>query len=104
MRADWRDRAACKGMADPSFAVDDPFFPEPKRVKGAGRGTRTAVDHRSGVAVCRVCPVRDECFEDEGVLGSPVGAVFGVRAGMTAEQREAVRRSARRAAVRSDAS
>lgn len=87
--AGWRDRAACAGMADPSYATKDPFFPQPHGTKG-GR----VVDYDEGLAVCRRCPVRAECLADALAVesaprkGAPIR--YGLRGAVTPEVRQQI--------------
>ena len=73
---DWREVAACRGMAD------DTFFPDP--------GDTAAVNHAK--TVCAGCPVRRACLAEalaeEG--GRTKAYRFGVRGGKTHGQRYAM--------------
>lgn len=72
----WREEAACAGkplwLMFPSFKEDVP----------------------EAVAVCKKCRVRGECLdaalEEEGSAGAPYR--FGIRGGLTPEEREKVYR------------
>ncbi|MDX3587317.1 WhiB family transcriptional regulator [Streptomyces europaeiscabiei] len=70
---DWRDASACRDIND------DTFFPQP----GDTRGTEKAK------AICAGCPVRRTCLEtalaEEG--GRTKDNRFGVRGGLTHNQR-----------------
>lgn len=73
--SDWRALASCAGM-DPGL-----FFPR--------SGSRD--DAAQARAVCRSCPVRDECLED----ALDIGDKFGIRAGTSPGERRALRRARR---------
>ena len=45
--------------------------------------------------LCRACPVRQECLDDELALMRQGVASFGIRGGLMAEQRHAVIRAER---------
>jgi hypothetical protein len=76
MTSDWRARAACRDE-DPEL-----FFPT------ANTGPAWAVQVTAAKAVCRGCPVVEDCrsFAIEGLR-------FGVAGGMTEQERSAHRRS-----------
>jgi CRP-like cAMP-binding protein len=76
MTTDWRARAACRDV-DPEL-----FFPT------ARTGPAWAAQVTAAKAVCRGCPVIDQCrsFAFEGLR-------FGVAGGMTEQERSAHRRS-----------
>lgn len=69
---DWMERAACLGMDT------DVFYPDP--------GRRSA---QPALAICRECPVRQECMDH--ALSQP--EVFGVWGGATAPERRRMRRT-----------
>jgi len=69
----WREEAACRGM-DPAL-----FFPGPDE------------DPERALAVCRTCPVRDECLE----WAIAAHERYGIWGGTTEQER---RRLARRSA------
>ncbi len=74
---DWRDRAACTDV-DPAL-----FFPSPM-------GYRRAVILAPARAICRACPVQEQCLDD--VLRLPATAdSTGVVAGLTPREREELR-------------
>lgn len=77
----WLERAACRGMAP--VAVDGrqprhPFYP------GRGRHTEEAI----ALAICAGCPVRQECLDDALQYERGAWRLFGIRGGLTADQRE----------------
>jgi WhiB family redox-sensing transcriptional regulator len=76
-------RGACAGLADSSYADQDIFYPEPQR------GRPTGDPYEAARAVCAACSIRDICLQD--ALTEPVQ--WGYRAGMTPEQRQALRQS-----------
>ena len=73
----WRDKAACKGM-DPDIWYDG--------VKVRPGGVRV-----DPYKICKACPVIRECLKDsievEGIIA------YGIRGGMSAEDRRAIVRS-----------
>lgn len=78
-------RGACYGMADPTFATDDPFYEgdEDSTVKGK----RDPKDYTEAAKVCARCLLTAECLAD--ALTETVQ--WGYRAGMTGEQRQALK-------------
>lgn len=70
--ADWRDRAACRGL-DPNM-----FFPE--------RGDYVAVE--AAKAVCSSCPVAAECLQ----FAIEVGETEGIWGGKSGRQMKLYRR------------
>jgi WhiB family redox-sensing transcriptional regulator len=83
----WRDSAECRD-ADPTvFEPDDGGTPDDL----AWTHART---------ICRACPVRNLCLEDALAVESPGQLRFGMRGGLTPDEREQLnRRRTRRAAV-----
>lgn len=76
--APWMKRAACRGME----RGDELFFPE--------RGAST----REAKAVCRSCPVREDCLE----YALATGEKFGIWGGLGERERRRIR--GQRAAAR----
>lgn len=76
---DWKQHAACRGM-DASL-----FFPE--------RGDTAPV--RAAQAVCRTCPVAEECLSYAMALNEK----FGIWGGTSERQRRAMRRTGTRRVV-----
>jgi hypothetical protein len=76
MTSDWRTRAACRDE-DPEL-----FFP------AANTGPAWAAQVTAAKAICRGCPVVEQCraFAVEGLR-------YGVAGGMTEQERSALRRS-----------
>ena len=74
--ADWRTRAACRGMDT------DMFFPE--------RGDGAAVD--AAKAVCGACPVAADCLDEAINLPDGWGA-FGIWGGTSGRQRRILLRT-----------
>ncbi len=72
MTADWRTRAACRGMDT------DMFFPE--------RGDGAAVD--AAKAVCGTCPVAADCLNEAINLPDNWGT-YGIWGGTSGRQRRA---------------
>lgn len=72
----WRDEAACKGVGP------EPFFPP-----GDGVNYSMYAEARS---YCNVCPVIHECLEDALAMR---WRDEGFRAGLTARQRDEMRRA-----------
>lgn len=77
---DWRDKAACRGVATNTFFPDDDD------------------DAAEAVAICAACPVRELCLEfalatrqDDGVWGGLTGTE---RRRLRRRRREAARRAA----------
>jgi WhiB family redox-sensing transcriptional regulator len=70
---DWQDHAACQGRD-----VEDFYVP-----------SNRATDHARAKAICRTCPVADQCLEH--ALAS--GEEHGVWGGLTPHERDIVRRS-----------
>jgi WhiB family transcriptional regulator, redox-sensing transcriptional regulator len=71
----WRDRAACAAPGiDP-----ETFYPEPGRRGVVAKARR----------ICARCPVQAPCLEE--ALGMPGWLDEGVRAGLTAKDRSALR-------------
>lgn len=91
MRADWRSRAACANMADPTFAESDPFFPEGMR--GAGYGAKR---YATAKAICSTCHVQIECLTVALEAEAQIAPYrWGVWAGLNANERQELsRRSA----------
>jgi hypothetical protein len=90
--SDWAEDASCKGMADETFAADDPFFPEL-------RGHPSDRDaYAAGKAICGSCPVQPECLAD-AMANEPVLTRSGLRGGLTGAEREALHRKATRKPV-----
>ncbi len=73
---DWRDRAACL-HEDP-----DLFFP-------VGTTGPAIAQAEAAKAICRRCPVREECLE----FAMRTGQAFGIWGGLTEEERRALRRA-----------
>jgi WhiB family redox-sensing transcriptional regulator len=76
---DWRDVAICQGE-DP-----DLFFP----IGNASSGP-TLIQIDEAKAVCRRCPVRDQCL-DRALRADPVDGIWG---GTTEAERRSLRRAA----------
>lgn len=76
---EWRELAACKGKADESYAVGDPFFPN----GDAAKPGREAVD------TCAACPVHTLCLRDalDAERGLPAKSRYGYYGRTTPEQR-----------------
>lgn len=74
----WIKQAACRGMSTSVFFVEH----------GQGK------DVKHAIAICRRCPVREDCLE----YALANGERFGVWGGLTVNQREKVRDD-RRAAL-----
>lgn len=72
---DWLDRAACRGRPT------DWWYP--------GQGDRFT--QRVAVMVCRGCPVRAECLAEALAAEASATYQFGIRGGLTAEARVALR-------------
>lgn len=70
---DWHSSAACVGTSSELFFG----------------GKSSDAD---ALALCAVCVVRDECATETFEIERHVGGVFGVRAGMTASERQALLR------------
>jgi len=68
---------ACAGRADGSYAVADPFYPEP------GKGKPTNDPYTEAREICARCPIRDICLQD--ALKETVQWGFRV---MTPEERQ----------------
>ena len=88
----WREHAACVGSG-----VD--FFPQPPSKDGV-HGHRSAdPEYRRKVnvakAVCNGCPVKQECLDT--AMESTWFRDFGIRGGLTASEREQLRRKKKRA-------
>jgi WhiB family redox-sensing transcriptional regulator len=84
---DWRDLAACR-EEDPEL-----FFP-------AGEGSGYAGQIADAKEVCEArCPVRDACLAD----AMKVPAEFGIRGGLTAAERKALKRRVARTRQKADA-
>ncbi len=73
---DWRNRAACLDE-DP-----DLFFP-------VGTTGPAVAQAEAAKAICRRCPVREECLD----FAMTTGQAFGVWGGLTEEERRALRRA-----------
>ena len=80
---DWRDRGACRGE-DPEL-----FFP-------IGTTDLALAQVQEAKAVCRRCPVQEECLH-WALHSEPIGQVAGVCAGLSEDERRALRRLAARA-------
>lgn len=71
---------ACYGVADESWADDDPFHPE------AHRGRNGAPDYTRARIICSTCTIRDLCLED--ALASEFDSYrVGMRGGLTPDER-----------------
>jgi len=85
---DWADDAACKphripdGMSPDWFAVRDKWSRMSEKVPGED----------DAKAICRTCPVRNECLE----FALPQPVLEGTWGGLTESQRRAERRKRRR--------
>lgn len=64
----WWHQAACKGKPDHLFDSGGP-----------GRLSR----NHEGLAICRACPVREQCLQDALATGD----TYGIRGGLTGPQR-----------------
>lgn len=88
----WRNQAACAGTG-----VD--FYPQPPSADGKHGHKSADPAYRAKVAaakaVCAGCTVRQECLDT--AMESSWFHDFGIRGGMTASERDQVRRSRRRA-------
>jgi hypothetical protein len=75
------DRAACRGMADESYVLHDPFYPTATKGLNWSRAAE----------ICEACPldVRTHCLADalDTDRMYPYGGPQGFRAGMTPDQR-----------------
>jgi WhiB family transcriptional regulator, redox-sensing transcriptional regulator len=71
MAEDWRDRAACLGTTGLMFGPVGE-----RREEGLKREVRAK-------ATCKACPVLEHCLTDEDAAPTS----WGVRAGMTADER-----------------
>lgn len=80
-------RGACAGKADQSYAVADVFYPEP------GKGRPTKDPYQEAKEICARCTIREICLQD--ALTDTVQ--WGYRAGLTAEQRQSLKRQRQRA-------
>ncbi|GAB2763180.1 transcriptional regulator WhiB1 [Salinifilum aidingensis] len=69
---DWRDRAACRHVAEP-----EAFFPLSPSARSYAQ------------SICADCPVTTECLAE----ALATGADYGVWGGYTPEQRRALRRT-----------
>lgn len=70
----WRDDAACLSPSPPGY---DPWFPVP------------ASATKEALYVCRLCPVQKRCLDEALAEERDAGRLrYGVRGGMTPEQRE----------------
>lgn len=81
--ADWVQSAACASL--PVEVADDFFF---------GKGK---VRQDKAAALCRVCPVANECLTDalrheREHQGTPGGEPYGVFGGVSGNQRKVIRR------------
>ena len=88
MKADWRDQAFCRGMADESFATADPFHPKHDDKDS---------DYSLGKSICGRCEVRTECLDDAMATETGKNRV-GLRGGLTPMQRAALGRKRGRGA------
>jgi len=77
----WADRAACVGLPTEWFIPDD----------DATTAQRMAAATKA-LAVCALCPVRDECLVDDLARGSAHDP-WGTRGGMTETRRRRLARS-----------
>lgn len=84
----WRTRAACAGSDTELFYMPD------EGGRPARNGYRPA--HPAAAAYCRTCPVKAACLEDALATNDQ----YGVRGGLTAEQRAALKKRGRRAALK----
>jgi WhiB family transcriptional regulator, redox-sensing transcriptional regulator len=80
---DWRDRGACRRQ-DPEL-----FFP-------IGTTDLAVAQLQKAKAVCRTCPVKEPCL-DWALHSEPIGQIAGVCAGLSEDERRALRRTAARA-------
>ena len=78
---EWMDRAACAGMPWGFFFAED--FERP------AKAAKRAEDHLIGLGVCVNCPVREDCLEE--AISDP-NLDYGIRGGLTSQQRRAIRR------------
>lgn len=82
---DWRDAARCREL-DPEL-----FFP-------IGETAPAAIQAEEAKAICRTCPVIDNCLKFALAEGIPEG-IFG---GLTEQERTSLKRSARRHSLTAD--
>lgn len=75
MNRDWTLAAACRGMNVEIFFAD------------------SRADIAAARAICARCPVRNDCADD--ALNTDGTYAYGVRAGLTGKQRDAMRRQMR---------
>ena len=80
---DWRDRGACRSE-DP-----DLFFP-------IGTSDRAVVQLQEAKAVCRTCPAQEPCLH-WALQSERIGQGAGELAGLSEDERRALRRLAARA-------
>src|SRR5437868_14346864 len=79
---EWRDKAECAGMADPTFATADPFHPKHDDKDS---------DYEYARTICGRCPVAAECLEDAMATETGTSRV-GMRGALTPMQRAALGR------------
>lgn len=77
---DWQDRAKCAAVG----ANPDIFFPDSEE----GRGGAYAQAKAEAKAICRSCPVRDQCLQ----FALATRQKFGVWGGYTPKERRALQR------------
>jgi WhiB family redox-sensing transcriptional regulator len=83
----WRDSAECRDAEPTIFEPDD-------------GGTPDDLAWTHARSICRACPVRDACLDDALTVESPGQLRFGMRGGLTPDERERyARRRARAAAL-----
>lgn len=75
----WDDRAACRDQPTEMFFPEEPVLDQ------------TA--YEPALSICAGCPVRFECLDD--ALTWPADMDFGVRGGLTADDRQGLRRQLR---------
>jgi WhiB family transcriptional regulator, redox-sensing transcriptional regulator len=78
---DWQRDASCRGM-------DSEVFFHPERERGASRARREA----TAKAICRSCPVLEQCRLHALTVDEP----YGVWGGLSESERLAITRPARR--------
>lgn len=89
---------ACYGLADVTYSDSDPFFPEGTVGRNGG-----PPDYTEAKRICQSCPVRQVCLED--ALASESDYLrYGVRGGLTADERQQLVRSEKRYAHHSQLS
>lgn len=75
--ASWKDHALCPGMTDLFYSTNK-------------------ADEAKAKDVCRHCSVTEQCLAEALELEHSANSVFGVRGGMTVDERKALRRQPRR--------